>query len=362
MVKVVIKNLSKSFGKFVAVDDLSLEVEQGKMTAFLGPSGCGKTTTLRLLAGLEAPSGGEIYFDDTLVNELPTEKRDVAMVFQFYAIYPDMSVYENIAFPLRMQKTPKEEVEKRVKEAAEKVRISHILGAKEMTITIGEKQRVALARAVVRNPKLYLFDEPLTNLDARLRGIMRTELRKLHLDLGQTSIYVTHDQLEAMTMADKIAVMNEGKLIQYDVPDVLFNKPRTIFTAGFIGTPPMNLLDCSLVEKNGGSYLDFGEFKIDSPEVSGKADLLTTELVAGIRPSDIEVEMGDSKAKGDLSAEAYSIEDLGDMQLVELKIGSAVVQALVPLDKSISPGDKLHAHVNSAKLHLFSRATGEAVQ
>ncbi|MBI2649254.1 MAG: ABC transporter ATP-binding protein [Thaumarchaeota archaeon] len=356
-----IRNLSKKFGSFVAVEDLSMDVEDGKFVALLGPSGCGKTTTLRMVAGLETSDSGEIYFGNDLMNDIPTEKRDVAMVFQFYAIYPDMSVYDNIAFPLKMQNLPRDEIAKRVKEAAESVRISDILGAKEGALTVGEKQRVAIARAIVRNPKVYLFDEPLTNLDARLRTAMRTEIKKLHRSLGQTSVYVTHDQLEAMTMADKVAVMNNGKLLQYDVPETLFDKPKNTFVAGFIGTPPMNLLDCSLVEKSGKTLLDFGDFTLDITDLQKDGGLRDGSLVAGFRPSDVKIGREGRDGGTSFQAEVSASEDLGDKKLLELKVGASSINTIQPYDSALNPGEKVQVQVALSKLHLFSRKTKEAI-
>lgn len=355
-----IRNLSKKFGSFVAVDNLSMDVEDGKFAALLGPSGCGKTTTLRMVAGLETSDSGEIYFGNDLMNDIPTEKRDVAMVFQFYAIYPDMSVYDNIAFPLKMQNLPRDEIAKRVKEAAERVRISDILGAKEGALTVGEKQRVAIARAIVRNPKVYLFDEPLTNLDARLRTAMRTEIKKLHRSLGQTSVYVTHDQLEAMTMADKVAVMNDGKLLQYDVPEILFDKPKNTFVAGFIGTPPMNLLDCSLVEKSGKTLLDFGEFTL---HIAGLAQSQLARdaqnVYAGIRASDIIVS---PKANGEsVRADVEAVEVVGDSYVLDLKIGGTTLQAVFAGEYGVAQWTEVWLSFRKEKIHLFDKRTGAAI-
>jgi multiple sugar transport system ATP-binding protein len=338
-----------------------MEVEDGKFVALLGPSGCGKTTTLRIVAGLESPTRGEVYFDNELVNDVPTEKRDVAMVFQFYAIYPDMSVYDNIAFPLKMQKLNGQEIARRVKEAAERVRISELLGVKETNLTVGEKQRVALARAIVRHPKLYLFDEPLTNLDARVRAVMRTEIKRLHRSLGQTSLYVTHDQLEAMTMADKVAVMSEGKLLQYDVPVILYNKPATTFVAGFVGTPPMNLLDCSLVHKNGQALLDFGEFSLDISMAAQQAAAYPNSLIAGFRPADVTIGKEGTATQNGLSATVHAVEDLGDKKLVDLKLGAHTVSTLIPYDAEVRPGGRVAVRINPDKLHLFDKKTGRAI-
>ena len=248
MSKVKVVNLVKKFDKTVAVDGISFDVKDGEFIVLLGPSGCGKTTTLRCIAGLETPDEGEIYIDDKLVNDLPPKDRDVAMVFQSYALYPHMTVYGNLAFPLKMRKLPKDEIDKKVKEVAKLLNIDHLLDRKPRQLSGGEMQRVALGRALVRTPRVFLMDEPLSNLDAKLRVYMRAELKKLQRDLKITTIYVTHDQAEAMAMADRIAVMNKGKILQYSEPHDVYEKPANLFVAGFIGSPPMNFIKASIVE------------------------------------------------------------------------------------------------------------------
>jgi len=248
--------------KTVAVDGVSFEVKDGEFVILLGPSGCGKTTTLRCIAGLETPDEGEIYIGDRLVNDLPPKDRDIAMVFQSYALYPHMTVYDNLAFPLKMRKYPKDEIDKRVKEVARLLRIEDLLDRKPRQLSGGQQQRVALGRALVRNPQVWLMDEPLSNLDAKLRVYMRAELKKLQKDLGITTIYVTHDQAEAMAMGDRIAVMDKGKILQYDEPHVVYEKPANIFVAGFLGSPPMNFVDATIVERDSQIILDAGVFEL----------------------------------------------------------------------------------------------------
>src|SRR5499427_9499388 len=244
--KVVLDRVIKNFGSVTAVDNLSLEIADREFVTLVGPSGCGKTTTLRMIAGLEKASAGNIYFDDDSVGHLPADHRDIAMVFQSYALYPHMNVYDNIAFALRMMHVPRAEIERRVKWAADMLGIANLLQRKPRELSGGQRQRVALGRSVVREPACFLLDEPLSNLDAQLRVTMRGELKRLHLELRRTFIYVTHDQAEALTMSDRIAVMQDGRLQQYGAPSDIYNRPRNVFVAGFMGSPPMNILPGTL--------------------------------------------------------------------------------------------------------------------
>ncbi|HDJ83484.1 MAG TPA: ABC transporter ATP-binding protein, partial [Desulfurococcaceae archaeon] len=263
MVSVRLENLTKCFGRVIAVNNLNLEIKDGEFVALLGPSGCGKTTTLLMIAGIYKPTKGYIYFDDVIVNDLPPKDRNIGMVFQSYALYPHMRVFDNIAFPLKLQKLPKEEIKKRVLETAKLLRIEDLLNRKPAQLSGGQQQRVALARALAKQPNLFLMDEPLSNLDAKLRVIMRAELKRLQKSLGITTIYVTHDQVEAMTMADRIAVLNKGELQQYSTAEELYSKPSNLFVAGFIGSPPMNFIECTLVERDNKYYLDASDFSIE---------------------------------------------------------------------------------------------------
>src|SRR5512143_515173 len=267
MAGVVYDHVTKQFGDVTAVNDLSLDVADKEFLVLVGPSGCGKTTALRLLAGLEEISAGSIYIGDRVVNDVPPKDRDIAMVFQSYALYPHMSVYDNMAFGLKLRKTPKSEIDSRVKEAADILQIGHLLQRKPKELSGGQRQRVALGRAIVRKPQVFLMDEPLSNLDAKLRVQTRAELIKLHRNLGTTFIYVTHDQIEAMTMGTRIAVMNQGLLQQVDSPQNLYDHPANMFVAGFIGSPSMNFSDATLVKQDSKLFIDGGTFRLEVPEV-----------------------------------------------------------------------------------------------
>ncbi|HQE93099.1 MAG TPA: ABC transporter ATP-binding protein [Anaerolineae bacterium] len=289
MASVTYKNVTKRFGDVVAVSNLSIEVADKEFLVFVGPSGCGKSTSLRLLAGLEEITEGEIYIDDRLVNDVPPKDRDIAMVFQSYALYPHMTVYDNMAFGLKLRKVPKREIDRRVKDTAAILGIEHLLDRKPKQLSGGQRQRVAVGRAIVREPNVFLMDEPLSNLDAKLRVQARGEISKLHMRLGTTFIYVTHDQTEAMTMGSRIAVLKDGILQQIDTPQSLYDRPGNIFVAGFIGSPAMNFFDAALIEENGVMYADCRDFRVAIPEErrSTYKPYLGKEVVFGIRPEHI---------------------------------------------------------------------------
>ncbi|MDF1514312.1 MAG: ABC transporter ATP-binding protein [Anaerolineae bacterium] len=289
MASVTYKNVSKRFGDITAVSDLSIEIADKEFLVFVGPSGCGKSTSLRLLAGLEEINEGEIYIGDRLVNDVPPKDRDIAMVFQSYALYPHMTVYDNMAFGLKLRKVPKQEIDRRVKEAAGMLGIEHLLDRKPKQLSGGQRQRVAVGRAIVREPNVFLMDEPLSNLDAKLRVQARAEISKLHQRLGTTFIYVTHDQTEAMTMGTRIAVLSDGVLQQIDTPQRLYDLPSNIFVAGFIGSPAMNFFEAALTEENGAMYANCKDFRLVIPD-SQKAPYmpyLGKEVVMGLRPEHI---------------------------------------------------------------------------
>ncbi|MBW2000272.1 MAG: sn-glycerol-3-phosphate ABC transporter ATP-binding protein UgpC, partial [Deltaproteobacteria bacterium] len=289
MANVLLKNLTKRFEDVIAVNKVNLEIRDREFIVLVGPSGCGKTTTLRMIAGLEDITEGEIYIGDRLINNLPPKDRNIAMVFQSYALYPHMNVFDNMAFGLKMRKMPRGEIEIRVKKAAEILGIESLLERKPKQLSGGQRQRVAVGRAIVRDPQVFLFDEPLSNLDAKLRVQMRTELKKLHERLQATVVYVTHDQVEAMTMGDRIVVMKDGVVQQVGTPLELYNRPSNLFVAGFIGSPSMNFIPCRLVEEDGRLYLDTGDFKVVLPDfaVPKLAQVKERDLVFGIRPEDI---------------------------------------------------------------------------
>jgi multiple sugar transport system ATP-binding protein len=362
LAKVVLENITKKFGDVVAVNELSLQIEDKEFLVLLGSSGCGKTTALRCIAGLETPDAGNIYIGDRLVNELPPKDRDIAMVFQSYALYPHMSVYDNLAFPLKMRKLSRTEIERRVNEAAGILRIGHLLKRKPRQLSGGEQQRVSLGRAIVRQPKAFLMDEPLSNLDAKLRLYMRAELKRLQDELAITTIYVTHDQAEAMTMADRIAVMNYGVLLQLAPPGEIYGAPSTMFVAGFLGSPPMNFVDCSFVEKESRAFLDAGAFTLD---VTDFADIIkekstSTELRLGVRPEDMFVEKQRPKVEA-VQAEVYVVEPLGSEIILDLKIAENILKVRSPPGAIPNIGDKLWIIFNKDKWHIFDRKTEKTI-
>jgi multiple sugar transport system ATP-binding protein len=314
MTKVELKGISKVYdGGVRAVDNANIVVEDKEFVVFVGPSGCGKSTTLRMVAGLEDITEGELYIDGELMNDVPPKDRNIAMVFQNYALYPHMSVYENMAFGLRIKKVEKSEIDRRVHEAARILDIEKFLDRKPKALSGGQRQRVAVGRAIVRNPKVFLFDEPLSNLDAKLRVQMRAELSDLHLRLNATMIYVTHDQVEAMTMANKIVVMKDGRVQQIGSPLYLYNHPVNKFVAGFIGSPPMNFLTVKVAEKDGELLLDEGSFAV-KPSTEHREYLQKytgREIYFGIRPEDLSFATGKSGGESAVSAKITVVEPLG---------------------------------------------------
>ena len=289
MASVTYEHVTKRFGDVVAVSDLTIEIEDKEFLVFVGPSGCGKSTSLRMLAGLEEIDEGDIFIGDRLVNDVPPKDRDIAMVFQSYALYPHMSVYDNMAFGLKLRKVPKQEIDRRVKEAAGLLGIEHLLDRKPKQLSGGQRQRVAVGRAIVREPNVFLMDEPLSNLDAKLRVQARAEISKLHQRLGTTFIYVTHDQTEAMTMGSRIAVLRDGVLQQIDTPQRLYDYPGNVFVAGFIGSPSMNFFEATLIEEDGTVYINTRDFHLEIPE--DMADTykayLGKEVIMGLRPEHV---------------------------------------------------------------------------
>jgi multiple sugar transport system ATP-binding protein len=361
MARVRVEGLTKRFGDVVAVDGVSFEVGEGEFMAMLGPSGCGKTTTLRCIAGLETPDEGNIYIGDELVNDLPPKDRDVSMMFQSYALYPNKTVYENLAFPLRARKLPESEIKRKVEKVAEILHITPLLNRLPGQLSGGERQRVAMGRAIIRESKAYLLDEPLTNLDAKLRVEMKAELKRLQRELRTTTIYATPDQFEALTVADRIAVMNRGRIIQYDRPDVLYDHPKDLFVAGFIGSPSMNFIDCTFVEKNGRGFLDAGEFVYDVSELKEviKKYSTSSELILGVRPEHISVSK-EKAGKDSIHAEVDVSEPMGHRMIINLKIGRHFLKANVQKIK-VNMEERVWVLFDRSKLHIFDKKTEKAI-
>ncbi len=320
--EVKLQNLTKKWGAVVGTEDITLDIKSGEFVAFLGPSGCGKTTTLLMVAGIYKPTAGTIKFGDRIVNQVPPKNRNIGMVFQSYALYPHMTVYENIAFPMKLKKTPKAEMAKRAQDVADLMGIGHLMDRRPGMLSGGQQQRVALGRALVKQPDLLLFDEPLSNLDARLRLSMRGEIKRLQVELGITSIYVTHDQVEAMTMAARIAVIQDGRLQAYCPPDELYDKPRTLFIGGFVGNPPMNFLDVEVVRENGTYHARREGLDLVVPSERGEKAAGKGTVVMGIRPADISVV--DQGTNGEISL----VEPLGRDDLLDVSIGGSSIRVL----------------------------------
>ena len=366
MSDLVLKNIYKRYsGGVVAVSDFNLEIADKEFIILVGPSGCGKSTTLRMIAGLEEISDGELYIDGRLVNEVAPKDRDIAMVFQNYALYPHMTVFENMAFGLKLRKTPKEEISRRVHEAAEILGIEQYLDRKPKALSGGQRQRVALGRAIVREPKVFLMDEPLSNLDAKLRVQMRTEIGKLHKKLQTTFIYVTHDQTEAMTMGSRIVVMKDGVIQQVDSPSNLYNTPCNKFVAGFIGSPQMNFIDAKIEKEDGGVYAIFGNSKVKFPE--GKTEALSSyigkEVVIGIRPEDLHDDEAYITAVPEnvVSANVELTEMMGAETFLYLEISGVACTARVNPRTTAKLGDTIKVAFDPNKIHVFDKDTELAV-
>ena len=358
MAAVSLQGVVKSYdGKSNVIHGIDLQINHGEFVVFVGPSGCGKSTLLRMIAGLETITGGEIRIGDQVVNDLPPRARDIAMVFQDYALYPHKNLYDNMAFGLRLRSTDEAEIKQRVMDAAKLLRIDHMLDRRPSQLSGGQRQRVAIGRAIVRQPKVFLFDEPLSNLDAQLRGEMRSEIKRLHQRLGATIIYVTHDQVEAMTMADRIAVLSAGRTMQYGTPDTIYNQPAALFVAGFTGAPPMNLVDCSL--QNGHADLGLGNTIALPADLAARAASVPG-LKFGIRPENITL----SRQHPDdvqTQAEVVLLEPLGAETLVTLKIGLGEMMARCPASFRERPGTRLPVHLNRQHMRLFDAASGAAL-
>ncbi|WP_085831943.1 ABC transporter ATP-binding protein [Clostridium merdae] len=368
MASLSLKNIYKIYsGGVTAVTDFCLEIEDKEFIILVGPSGCGKSTTLRMIAGLEEISKGELYIGDKLANDVAPKDRDIAMVFQNYALYPHMTVFDNMAFGLKLRKTPKDEIKRRVEEAARSLDISHLLERKPKALSGGQRQRVALGRAIVRDPKVFLLDEPLSNLDAKLRAQMRTEIAKLHKRLGTTFIYVTHDQTEAMTMADRIVVMKDGFIQQVDSPQNLYENPVNEFVAGFMGSPQMNFLD-AVMGKDGAQYtLTFGNTTVKIPQEKTEGtslDAYVGKTVSfGIRPEDVHDEPSFlAKSPDSLATADVEVTELMGAEIyLYLSCEGNSITARVDPASSAKPGDKANIALDMMKCHIFDKETELAI-
>jgi multiple sugar transport system ATP-binding protein len=366
MSKVIYDHVTKRFDDVVAVNDLDITIEDKEFLVLVGPSGCGKTTALRCLAGLEDISDGRIFIGDQIVNDVAPKDRDIAMVFQSYALYPHMSVYDNMAFGLKLRKYPKDEIKRRVDEAAGILGIEALLDRKPRQLSGGQRQRVALGRAIVREPKVFLLDEPLSNLDAKLRVQTRTEITKLHQRLATTFIYVTHDQTEAMTMATRIAVMNFGVLQQLDTPQTLYDRPDNLFVAGFIGSPAMNFFDGKLVKGDGKMFVDTGAFKVQVPEERHDAYIPFDgkPVIFGLRPEDIydpQFEAPDIIGRS-VEGNVEVTELMGNEIFVFLKSGDHNYVARIDPRTNFRMGDKVQITFNMGNMHIFDKETEQAIR
>jgi len=366
MAEVTLTKLNKYFDATHVVKDVDLQIRDKEFMVFVGPSGCGKTTTLRMIAGLEAVSSGDIRIENTVVNAVPPMDRDIAMVFQNYALYPHMSVASNMAFGLKMRKFPKDEIQSRIKRAATILGIENLLHRKPRQLSGGQRQRVALGRAIVRDPKVFLFDEPLSNLDAKLRVQMRVELKKLHERLAVTSIYVTHDQVEAMTLGDRVVVMKDGVVQQVGEPLELYNQPANRFVAGFIGSPAMNFADVTLNDQGGKVVAEATGLRIVLPgELAARARArmngAATKATLGVRPEDIHVVGPADSPDHCLEVEVEVVEQLGSEILLDMKVGEGAMVASVEPTVRVKVRDKLRLAMRPSRLHVFDAQTEAAI-
>jgi len=363
MAQVVMRNLNKKYDEVHAVKDVNLDIRDQEFMVLVGPSGCGKTTTLRMVAGLESITSGRVLIDDTVVNDLPPMDRDIAMVFQNYALYPHMSVYDNMAFGLKMRKFDKAEIAKRVQDAAEILGIQDYLKRKPRQLSGGQRQRVALGRAIVRHPRVFLFDEPLSNLDAKLRVQMRVELKKLHERLGTTAIYVTHDQVEAMTLGDRVVVMADGYVQQVGEPMELYHHPANRFVAGFIGSPAMNFVKVRIAQENGVVWAtgDGIRIKIPAPEAARLGAYADKDVTLGVRPEDMRVANGSDPADLNIEVEVEVVERLGSEILLDVAVGKATMVASVEPTVPAKMHDHIRLALNPNRLHFFDGTTEAAI-
>lgn len=361
MAKLRLERVCKKYRDVIAVQDLSFECVEGEFFSLLGPSGCGKSSTVRMIAGIEEITAGEIYFDNIMVNNIPPRERNIAMVFENYALYPYLTVYENIAFPLRVRNMSREDIDKKVKWAAEFLNLEDILNNNVRSLSGGQKQRVSIGRAIVREPAILLMDEPISHLEAGLRTRMREELKRFHIQLGVTTVYITHDQLEAMTMADRVGVMNRGLLLQVGTPEEVYDRPRSEFVAGFIGEPPMNFLDGELRWELEKPYIDFPSFSI---EVKGEASkkLMAHKKVKnirlGVRPENIRV-ISES-GNGAIKALIDMVEPQGERTILSVKLENGeILLAESSPHLMVKEGERVSLDFDRNKIYIFSRESGE---
>jgi multiple sugar transport system ATP-binding protein len=368
MASLSLKNVCKVYPNgFVAVKDFNLEIADKEFIIFVGPSGCGKSTTLRMIAGLEEISSGELWIGDKLVNDVEPKDRDIAMVFQNYALYPHMTVYDNMAFALKLRKVPKADIDKAVHEAAKILDLEHLLDRKPKALSGGQRQRVAMGRAIVRSPKVFLMDEPLSNLDAKLRVQMRVEISKLHQRLETTIIYVTHDQTEAMTLGTRIVVMKDGIVQQCDTPQELYDNPTNLFVAGFMGSPAMNFLEAKVVKSGADVLLMFGSHSIKVPEAKAakliEGNYIEREVILGIRPEDIHDEQLfiESSPESVIDADIKIYEMLGAEVYLYFSIDQYDVCARVGSRTTARPGDIVQLAFDLSKIHIFDKETERVI-
>ncbi|MFQ6086196.1 MAG: ABC transporter ATP-binding protein [Candidatus Bathyarchaeia archaeon] len=362
MAKLAVEHLRKLFGDFEAVRDVSFKVEEKETLCLLGPSGCGKTTTLRMIAGLEEPSSGEVFIDGELVNDLPPQKRGVGLVFQDYAVFPHMSVRDNLAFGLSVRNVSSGEREEKVREVAEILGLDDILDRSAKGLGLSEMQRVAIGRCLAVDPRVLLLDEPLSNVDARVRERMRAELKRIQREIGITTVYVTHDQLEAMTLGDKIAVMKEGLIEQMGTPGEIYDHPNTLYVASFIGSPGMNLIECNYGEVMGGFCLLTKDFNLNISEFAGviKEKASSPQLIMGIRPEDLLIST-EKSTLDDVQGEISLVELLGKKAIYHISFGEITMLAKVYAIPKIKAGSKAWITFNKRRLHVFDKKTGHAI-
>jgi multiple sugar transport system ATP-binding protein len=349
MAHLIIKNLEKSFGSTRVINNISFNVQEGEFCILLGPSGCGKTTVLRMIAGLEQQDSGEIFIDDKEVSNLTPKERDVAMVFQSYALYPHMTVYENMAFSLKMQKRSKNEIDQKVRETAELLGLEDFLDRKPKELSGGQRQRVAIGRAIVRNPRLFLFDEPLSNLDAKLRSSMRAELARLHQKIKATTLYVTHDQVEAMTLGEKIVLFDQGEIQQTGTPEELYDSPSSLFVAGFIGTPGINLITGTVNVKGADLFFVSGVLTLNVSHRDELRQFNSKEITVGLRPEALV------QGEGPIRGSVELVEHLGSEKIVYVKAHDARLIAKAPADNKLSQGDNISLSFSNKGLHFFHK-------